>query len=433
MQREKRRGLVLAGVWLLLASFWSHGQEGAGQHFQAIASKLDPGGDLFLVIQAGRWLERQLSQLEQGADAGHVPAATADERDLRAASGRLRQYLARQGIGGLQGIGISTVPRTSGNSTLKLFVLRDPVDANLPFWRGVFGWQPRRLLSLDFLPADTAAVWAGTPEPKTIWALLRSAMTDLGGEDRGLHWHQIEKQILDLTGKEADEILGSLRDELLVAVRFSGEGGEAYVKPAFLLVAGTGSTDLLDAMRGWVEAVGGRLQSVTVSGHNLSRFLHPEDPEDMRQRLAFAHVPGFFVIGSNSQMVEDALRAQRHRSGLTSRPSFQNAFRGQNMVNNGILFVSEDGARQVRMLREERIGKALPEDLQPATRLFLTVLGRGGMDLPVCALTISNWRQGVMVAGMTGMGGEALASWLVSPPATIWVRWLATAERWLSD
>lgn len=414
--------LVLACV-----PWQSHGGDAGVRKFQDIAARLDIGGDLFLVVHTGRWLDAVLARLEGGADA--VPPSSAEERDLRDASGRARRFAARQGISGLEGIGISSMPLQGGQSSVKVFLLRDAQDANLPFWRGLFGWQPRRLLSLDFLPADAEFVWASTPDFEGLWQLLESARVDLGQASLERMLGHITQASLRLVEMEPLPMLQSLRDELLLCARHvAGEDGGAHWE--WLAIVGTGEESLFRAAQQVVARRGVPVEHVVVGGHSMQRIAAPVGSNGARLLpQAFAAVPGFFVIGSSPRIVEDALRSQRHRSGLLARPAFIDAFRGQNMVNNGLLYVSPQGAETLRLLQEQRVKQSLPDDLEAFPQYLLEALAAEGARGAVFALTLANWRQGIMISGRSGIGGTAMGSWLGAFP-TAW--WYALPQ-WVED
>jgi hypothetical protein len=124
-------------------------------------------------------------------------------------------------------------------------------------------------------------------------------------------------------------------------------------------------------------------------------------------------------------MLEDALRAQRHRSGLVSRPDFTDAFRGQSMVNNGILYVSQKGADVLRSIHTTDTSSMLPERQSGFSHRLLEELSGEGLQEAEFALTLSNWKQGIMIQGRSGVGGAAIGSWIGSFP---WRAWLGVPE-----
>jgi hypothetical protein len=422
------RRFYICLLWVSMLALPVSGQDVAARQFQDIAARLDIGGDLFLVIHAGRWLENVLTRLENGA--GGVPPDSADERDLRASSGTVRRFITRQGISGLQGLGVSSIPLQAGLSHLKVFLLRDPQDANLPFWRGLFGWQPRRLLSLDFLPADTGFAAAWTPDLGGMWALLESARSELGTESLDQVMSRMTLATQSLAEMDPLVLLRSLRDEVLLGARHVGNGTpESPYVWEWMVVVGTAEQQLHHAVQHAFRKKGNRFLDVSLAGYTMQRVLLPGDDEEVRDRPAFASVPGFFVMGNTSGIVEDALRAQRHRSGLLARPEFVDAYRGQNMVNNGILFVSAEGSRRLRLLQEQRLWKQIPGEMNPFSRRLLEELAGEGARGAVFALTLANWRQGVMISGRSGIGGQSLGGWLGSFPASWWFRLPDLLER----
>lgn len=98
------------------------------------------------------------------------------------------------------------------------------------------------------------------------------------------------------------------------------------------------------------------------------------------------------------------------------------------MVNNGIIYISQDAARILKHLHESGVERMLTDDTPPAVERMLKTLLTYGHALPSCALVVHNWRPGVMVAGDTGVGGQALAHRLGAVPVQMWLRLLARMD-----
>lgn len=395
----------------------------ARQQFQEIASKLDPGGDLFLVLNGGRWLDRLMDSVLPESDAPLTSAEELDEQDLVE---RVRRFVNRQGIGGLLGLGVSTLPLGDGDARLKVYLSRDPIDAGLPFWRGFFGWQPRRLLTLDFVPGDAEFVWAATVDLGTVWQLVKDAEATIGTDDLSAFVSEMERWSSSQLGISLDDLTATLRDELMVVVRFDrspgalGEVVSGLPAIEWAVAVGTGHSALLEATKSYYTNRMETFSSQTVAGIALHQ-VQGEAPS-----AAFVSVPGFFVWGSSGEIVKDALLAHSHRNGLTARAAFTDAFSGVSMVNNGVIYVSEDAAALWRHILESRQGQSLFPPESPL-RGVGDLLSMGGSATPTLALTIQNWRQGVMVMGRSGVSGESLGMMMSAYPLRGWfavVRWL---------
>ncbi len=396
--------------------------------FESIAAQLDPGGELFLVLHAGRWLDRMLKTLVGGDG---LPPSDADEQSVRDELEQTRRFLNRTGMSAWRGVGVSSSAQRGGNHAVKLFVLRDEVDSNLPFWRGFFGWQPRRLMSLDFVPAGFSMVRAGTLEPLTVWRLLADGARETGGPSSQVRFDERRAAATTWLGMPPEDLLGSLRDELLVAVRFGkeatfalpvGNGELTLPVPAFLVVVATGE----DMLRGVVEAQLARLKiplaESVVAGIPMRQAESPLEGMPFPVQPALASAPGFLLLGSSPAVVEEALLAYRHRNGLVTRPDFQAAFQGLPMVNNGILYVDADGARVLQHWRESRLDadQGAEAAQSPAMSRIARALATGGDSLPACALVMRNWKHGVMINGFAGVGGEVLLRTAGAAALAIW-------------
>jgi len=395
------------------------------RQFQDIASKLDLGGELMLVLNTAavvdRFIDAAVAREVEAADDPH-------EREVRETIHRFHKFLGRNGVSAIHGLGVSMVPRDDGLHTLKMFLSRDYVDSSLPLWRGLLGWHPRRLLSLDFLPGGTAMVRAGTPEPQSLWKMVRSAVDEVAPQpsrDRFKAWRKATETTL---GMDIEALIGSLRDEALLAVRFSEteqsviptEGGLVTIPaPAFLIVVGTGD----DVLRGIIESQFAK-HRITLNeskvGDVIMRSADQKLPSLIPMQPAYATQSGFFLFGSSPSIVADALLAYRHKNGLLTRPEFKEAFKGLSMVNNGIVYMSPKMGDVMGKVREAKVDHMLADTSKhPATsRMLKQLLTYSGQDQS-CALVIQNWKTGVMVMGNSAWGGQDVLARLIAVPVRL--------------
>ena len=416
----------LLGLPLLAAAQLGETTAADRRQFQEIASKLDLGGDLMLVLNTDSVVDRFMDAAS-AADVG-IPADEPREKEVRETINRLHKFLIRNGMAAVHGLGLSMVPRDDGLHAVKCFISRDYVDSNLPLWRGLVGWHPRRLLSLDFIPAGTVMARAGTPGPSALWSVVRSAVDEVAPEPsrkRFAAWRETTKTTL---GMDVEELIDSLRDEALFAIRFSDSaqsviptpGGLVTIPaPTFLVIVGADN----DLLRGVVETQCAK-HNITLNetkvGDVIMRSAESKLPSLIPMQPTYASQSGFFLFGSTPEIVADALLAYRHKNGLLTRPEFKDAFRGLSMVNNGIVYISPEMGQVISHVRNANIDRALASTSRhPATsRMLKQLLTYGGQDQS-CALVIQNWKNGVMIMGNSAWGGKDVLTRLAAAPVRL--------------
>ncbi len=393
------------------------------RQFQEIASKLDVGGDLFLVVNTDKIIDRIMTAALD-ADVG-IPVDNPHEKEVRETITKFNKFLTRNGFSAVHGAGMSSVPTEDGMNSLKLYISRDYIDSNLPLWRGLVGWQPRHLISLDFIPANVVMARAGTPELDSLWKVFRSAIDEVAPESSQKKFRQWHENINAAMGIEFSELLGGIRDEILVTVRFSEteqsliptkNGFVTIPAPSFLIVIGTDN----DLLKGLIEAKLSKykitLNESTV-GDITMRTAKNKLPSLIPMQPTYATEAGFFLLGSTPEIVSDALLAYRHKNGLTSRPEFKKAFQGLPMVNNGIVYISPEMGQIIGHIRAASTEQVIAStEKHPATsRIMKQLLSYNGKDQSA-ALVIQNWKNGVMIMGNSAIGGQDAITRLIAYP-----------------
>lgn len=146
--------------------------------YTTVASHLDTGGDILVVANVDGALEQLADALKAVAE---LTPANARPQPGKQIAARLPTFMRRSGLYGIDGFGMSVVPRADGLNDLKLFLARDPAAAQTPFWLGTIGGAPHRLATLAYLPADTALARIGTADPAQLWEFVNEAIRDVGG------------------------------------------------------------------------------------------------------------------------------------------------------------------------------------------------------------------------------------------------------------
>ncbi len=418
---------IVSCLLLLLATLPTVAGDEARQRFRDIAARLDVSGDLFLVTHTGSWIKDYFSHFDIGS---HVNAGMPADVKEGTISERMHRFLEEQGIGGLQGVGVSSVPQEGGHANLRVFLLRDASFATTPFWRGLFGRHPRQLVSMEFVPPDIDVVWASMLNLPALWQLLDDGHKDLGWNKWGRVLDRLSVWSQSVLQTEPLALLESLRDEVLVAARVTGEDAGSSRAWEWLVVIGADEPVLLRAMEAvaasrdetWDDIrirreIAGRVQVVGAS------------PEQGGLSFAVAAVPGFVMIGNSHRIVEDAVRVQRHRNGFITRPVFLDAFHEQNMINNGLVYISNRGIESLRATLVAHGETMFDHWLGGAHGSMHNDHSREAARGDFLALTLANWRYGVMISGRSGISGASMARWGGSFAAG----WLSMLPEWFAD
>jgi len=224
-----------------------------------------------------------------------------------------------------------------------------------------------------------------------------------------------------------NQLFSSLGDELFVSVQLSPDemgvipSAAGFITvPRYSFLIGTATRD--DTLRALIEIQFARKGFAMVEKaveDNLMRYVKNPLPAPMVFQPAYASSSGYFIMGSSPDIVEKALLAYSHKSGLAARRSFQTAFRDLKMVNNGVTYVApEMGALMTGVLSAHLHAARKPMTEHPAYDRLVTRLFDRGEDIS-CAYVIQNWKSGVMITGNSSRGGKEVMENLLTPSAGI--------------
>src|SRR6185295_9586625 len=76
----------------------------------------------------------------------------------------------------------------------------------------------------------------------------------------------------------------------------------------------------------------------------------------------FTEHNGYFLIGSNQEVVKNALTASKEKNGLLATPEFMGVAQGLSMTNNGLSFVSARFQTEIAKFQESLMEAAKAED-----------------------------------------------------------------------
>lgn len=394
--------------------------------FQTVMTELDQGGDLLVVMNVDGAVQELMEFVTKIVST--IPMEAKEAAETRQTIAKLKTFLMKNGFYAANGVGVSSVPVGGGMSTIKMFVSRDPAASGLPLWRIVGGGEPRKQVTLDFLPSDTAMFRIVDVRPSDVLQLVKSGVNGVASAETVAAFSNGLAGASGALGASVEQLLGSIGDEICVSVRLStqskvvlpAKGKDKLEIPEPSLLVGFKvnddsimkliTTQLTKMEIPVVESKVGTTVLVTVNGL---------PPSPVPFQPTFAVHGGCFLAGSNPKAVADAVNAFNQKNGFAAGAEFKKAFRDLPAANNGMAFVSPRVFEVIGTIQARLAKSGGPE--APEMAMFQSMfddLLKGGKE--AIALVSLNKKTGVLLQGtMPGAGSKLVAGMTLAPTASI--------------
>lgn len=313
--------------------------------YDNISANLDAGGDLLIVANMDGWIRDAMQAIIKP-----VLAMGEDSPDFEPAATCLKKipgFLDRSGLYGFQGFGMSIVPKGDGQNTIKSFIARDPATTWSPLWMAMVGGSPKKMVCNDYLPADAEFVRTGTGEPAALWKLVRSVVAEMATPEIAAAFDGQLNSLKTGMGVNLDKVFESMGGESFVSIQFSktktlslpssGAKPVSMPEPSLLMGVVVKDNSLVEALEAAIAKSG--MLSVTNDAGGIKTISLPM-PMPFPLKPAYTVHEGFFLFGSTPDVVADAIKSFKGKTGLVATPAFKKAFEGMPMVNNGMAYMS---------------------------------------------------------------------------------------------
>lgn len=419
--------MVVLTLGILAASAYA---ETAGRNpadvkkqFDEVAARLDTGGDLYAVANVDGLLQSLVNQivgLTALAPTNDPSAAT-----IKMVVGRIPVYLQKNGFYAAHAWGMSAVPHGDGMNTIKVFLSRDPSAANLPLWKGLAGdTKQRRLAGLDYLPADTVMARGFNGNLTEIWKLFRQGVKEIAQPAAAAAFDRRIAGISSNLDISVDKLIASIGDEGFVSIQFARDttislplrGGATDIPtPSILIGVAVKDGSLLKVIDAHMAK-----KAVPVikaqAGDTLIESVNLPVPLPVPIEPTYAMCSGFFLFGSNSKVVTDAVTAFEKKSGLAASDDFKNAFKNLPAENNGFVYISPRFAKLISDIESKSIGaRAAASGQNEETSALLRKLMANMAPQP-SAFVILNYDNGILLQGNSASSGRAIIAGLAIAP-----------------
>ncbi len=379
------------------------------QTFTEISARLDQGGDLFVIANTQGIFENFVDSLVALAQA--VPAN--DDTDVAAVARKVADFLKQNGFYAVEGFGFSIVPRDDGLHDVKSFVKREAEAAALPLWRWLVGGASSPMNVHSYLPRDTVMARSGTGDIKFLWQLVQNAVSEIGGDEVQAGFDLWQETMTAMSGTSPADLIGSIAPESVFSIQLSrdaniewplGDTTLTVPQPSLLLVTAVNEHKIIEVVKQTLQTnLGMPLPEVIVDDATLHTIPFPV-PAPFPVAFTIATHGNYLLLGSTEAVVRDALTAFNDGNGLKAEAEFVAAFPDL-AENNGILFMSRRFSEAVGAIQKSMLAQTDSSDVPEG---FLSLIQKWADDqaADALAMTIMNYRNGVLTSGKSTSGGH---------------------------
>ncbi len=394
------------------------------QTFQEIASRLDQGGDLFVVANVDGLLEEWMGFLMELTKL--APVAPGSEQAAPAdVVAKLSGFLKKNGFYAVNGLGMSVVPRADGHNDIKSFISRDAEAALLPLWRGLVGVSPSAMGCLAYLSKDTVLARSGTADLQYLWQMAKTGITEMGGPEAVQGFNQSMEAAKAQLGTSVDSLMASLGAEGVVSIQLSSTAtssipmGATMVdipQPSLLVITAVKDSTIIDTIkRVCATMLQMPLPEMKVEDATLYTIPLPV-PFPVPVQITLATHGPYLILGSSMDAVSQAIRTCKAGDGLRTQPEFRSFVPESDKENNGIVFVSSRFGKTIADVQARAMAAMpMPPDQSKGAVEFMRKMmteqfaSSGGF-------TIMNYRGGIKVSGTSTAGGRQLIAGMALAP-----------------
>ncbi|OGV68663.1 MAG: hypothetical protein A2283_20670 [Lentisphaerae bacterium RIFOXYA12_FULL_48_11] len=391
------------------------------ERYNQIVANLDIGGDLLIVANMEGFVQEQVNNLVQIM--GIVPDTNKDDQAFKNVINKIPGFLQKNGCYGMQGFGMSVLPRSDGLNTIKGFLARDPASSVMPIWRGFVGTAPQKLSCLSMLPADTVLVRAGTGELNEIWKMFKSGIAEMGSPKTVLEFNQWLSGSATNVGVDVDKLFASLNGEGFFSLQLSenammnfpkklGEEPLKIPQPTILIGFAVNDDSMMKFMGNILAKSKMPVTQVQVESTTINTVNMPL-PMPIPVQLSYAMHGKYFLFGTTLQVITTAIKASGGNSGLTATAHYKKLFQGLSDVNNGVLYVSPRLMKTIYDIQISNLAQTEKTSPQAAAIIRDWVSRQNSME---GAFTFVNCKSGILVTGISSSSGrEMIGSTMIAP------------------
>ncbi len=394
--------------------------------FDAVTSKLDPGGNLYLYLGTEQWLDglsAKASNLRQIFSS--MPTLGASERtNIDKGFDIVTRLIRRSGIEDVSGVGMSAVAREKGLYYSKLVVHHYKGKGTGALWN-LFGKQSHPLTGLDFLSTNTALVCFSDLDLPLVWSELQQ-QADQSGFPQAKEWLQkVPEGFEQMTQLKWDQALSSLGGEYGVALSLDSSKmvpvpvptaqGLQIPEPGLLIIAKVKDDTIfnrIDKALKENQQFSSQVVTEDKAGFKMRTIPLPV-PLPIQLRPTIASSAGYLFIASNDGLIREALAIKGGQMpGLKSTAEFKRLAQGVPQAGNQFTFVGQRFGQLLTQVQQQML--TMMPGAQGQNSWLQSMVSQNGV---MCSYDVSvNTEEGWI---SVGNGNQNPAAALLIPVAVV--------------
>jgi hypothetical protein len=388
--------------------------------FDAVTSKLDPGGSIYVYLSTQQWLDglsTNASNLRQ-IFIGMPELNDQTRANINKGFDIGTRLIKESGIEDISGVGMSGIASEKGLYRSKTFVHHYPGKGTGFLWN-VLGKQPHPLTGLDLLPTNVVlAAFSDLDLPLT-WSFIQKHVNQSGFPQAQEWLNKLPAGFEQLTQLKLDQVLASLGGEYgfvitfdeskMIPIPMPGSGSLQIPEPGLLIVAKVKDDTIFDRVDRALKEIpqlGSQVISTDKPGLKM-RTLPLPLPLPIQLRPTVASSGGYLFIASTDGMIQDVLAVKAgQKPGLKSTEEFKRVSQGIPQAGNGFTFMSQHFGDIIFQVQRQVIASAAQS--APTRAAWLQSLMQPGK--PTTAYSVSaNTDEGWLTVGNGSQNPAAVA------------------------
>lgn len=392
--------------------------------FNAVASHLDAGGNLYVYLSTEQWLaglSDKIAGLKQVLDG--LPLGVQERLQVDRIFSLVTSVVKHSGVEEVSGVGMSSLATEKGFYRNKTILHHYP-GKNTGYLWSLFGRSPHALNGLDLLPENTAVAGFGDFNLPLLWKALQDEASRAEIKEATEFLGMLPAAFEARLGIKFDDFLNSLGNEYGLVLTLDEKkpltlpvpsGTLEIPEPGLMLIVRVKNDLLLDRVDEFVKQANLSQQVASTDKDGLKmRSLEAPLPLPLPLRPTLARSGEYLFLATSDNLIQEALSVQKgQKNGFKSTADFQRLARGLPRQGNQFFLLSRRFGDTVTKIQTSMLN-ANPT-VPPAARTWVATVLSGGTVatmLNVSALTEEGW---VSVAN----GNKDLRTAVLLPSAVI--------------